>query len=64
MMARFMWYLDPLSPHQLKKVSELHPLLQNFLDPHMKGADQTVCMCRLVSAFVVRLQQNQGFLVT
>ena len=33
----FLWYFDPwsLSPHQLKTLSELDPLLQNFLDPRM-----------------------------
>ena len=35
MMARLQWYLDPSSPHQLKKMSKLDPLWQNFLDPRM-----------------------------
>ena len=37
MMALFKWYLDPLSPHELKKkkTSEFDPFLQNFLDPCM-----------------------------
>ena len=34
--SRFKWYLDPLSPHQLKNpLSELNLLQQNFLDPRM-----------------------------
>ena len=40
-MARFLWYLDPLSPHQGKKVikkvkrkrKKVGPPWQNFLDP-------------------------------
>ena len=36
MMARLKWYLNPSSPHQLKKpLSKLDPLWQNFLDPRM-----------------------------
>ena len=39
MMARLLWYLDPLSPHQLNKIktkkSNLDPLGQNVLDTHM-----------------------------
>ena len=39
MMARLLWFLDPLSPHQLNKIktkkSNLDPLGQNVLDPHM-----------------------------
>ena len=27
MLARLLWYLDPLSPHQLKKLSKLDPPL-------------------------------------
>ena len=34
-MARFKWYFDPLSPDQLKTLSELDPLWQNSLDPHI-----------------------------
>ena len=30
------WYCDPLSPHQLKRTSQLNPLWQNFLDPCMQ----------------------------
>ena len=34
MLARIMWYLNPLSSHQLKKtLSKLEPLWRNFLDP-------------------------------
>ena len=37
MLARCKWFLDLLSPHQLKKtLSELDPLLQNFLGQRMK----------------------------
>ena len=36
-MARLYWYLDPLSPHQLKKKtpSKLDPPYKNFLEPNM-----------------------------
>ena len=44
MMARFKWYFDHLSSHQLKKkqkkkknVVKVGPLLQKFLDPRMTG---------------------------
>ena len=35
-MARFKWYLDPLSP-KIKTWTELDPLWQNFLDPRMNS---------------------------
>ena len=36
MMTNFIWYLDPLSPHQLyKKLSELDPS-EKKLDLHMR----------------------------
>ena len=37
--ARLLWYLDPLSTHQLeskKTLSKLDPLCQNFLDLRMQ----------------------------
>ena len=52
MMARFWWYLDPLAPHQLKKMSESDPLWQNFLDPRMNFIIKTgFIMWVLVSLF-------------
>ena len=43
-MARLWWYLDPSSPHQLKKnmLSKLDPLWQNCLDPGMIGTDPVI----------------------
>ena len=36
MVSCILWYLDPLSSHQLNKtLSKLDPLWQNFLDPRM-----------------------------
>ena len=39
MLARILWYLDPLSSQQLKKQNKklkVGPLWQNFLDPRMR----------------------------
>ena len=37
MLARILWYLDPLSLTTKKTLSKLDPLWQNFLDPRMNG---------------------------
>ena len=45
MIARLWWYLDPSSPHQLKKknkqkVVKVGPLLTNCLEPHRIGGNR------------------------
>ena len=58
-MARLLWYLDPSSPHQLRKKNVIRvgpPLIKlSGSAHHYKGSDQVGWTSRLIRVFVARI---------
>ena len=52
MMARLYWYLDPLSPHQLKNIVKVGPPLKKNLDPRKNNKHHDTYSSRVMVSIV------------